>query len=74
MDKTKEPNKNYFWVGPAITLLLVLIANVYYFRAKHKISKIDELTSVRSNYANISLIPIYLIIVEIGLLILFNLK
>lgn len=71
-DGTKEPNKKYYWVGPGITLLLVLIANIYYFRAKNRISKINELKSVNSTYANIALIPLYLIIVGFGLLILFN--
>jgi hypothetical protein len=74
LDKTKEPYKNYYWAGPGITLLIVLSANIYYFRAKNKINKQDELSSIRSIYANISLIPIYLIIVGIGLLFLFNVK
>ena len=74
MDKSKEKNKDYYWAGPGITLLLVLIANGYYFNAKGKAKNKEELNSTKSTYANISLIPIYLIVAAVGILILVNIK
>ncbi len=73
MDSSSNPNKKYYWAGPGILILLVLIANGYYLTKK---SNVDEevVQSVKSTYANITLVPIYLIVLGLGLMIMFNLK
>jgi len=72
IDKTKVPNKNYFWIGPIVGLLLVLIANGYYFGLTSKPKDEKELNEINSVYANISLIPIYLIIIAFVILLVIR--
>jgi hypothetical protein len=73
MDSISSPNKKYYWAGPGILILLVLIANGYYLTKKS--NKDEEVVkSVRSTYANITLVPIYLIVLGLGLMIMFNLR
>ncbi len=63
-------NKTSYFILPSITILLVLIANIYYFTKKP--NNIEEEHSAKSIYANITLIPIYLLIISIVLLFIFN--
>jgi|LauGreDrversion4_2_1035121.scaffolds.fasta_scaffold110125_2 hypothetical protein len=72
MDSSSNPNKKYYWAGPGILILLVLIANGYYLTKKS--NKDEEVKSARSTYANITLVPIYLIVLGLGLMIIFNFK
>ncbi len=72
MDSISSPNKKYYWAGPGILILLVLIANGYYLTKKS--NKDEEVKSARSTYANITLVPIYLIVLGLGLMIIFNFK
>ena len=61
MDPIKTPNKKYYWAGPGILILLVLIANGYYWTKKSNDNE-EEVKSVKSTYGNITLVPIYLIV------------
>jgi hypothetical protein len=63
-------NKTSYFILPSITILLVLTANIYYFTKKP--NNIEEEHSAKSIYANITLIPIYLLIISIVLLFIFN--
>jgi len=63
-------NKTGYFIVPSIIFLLVLIANIYYFTTKP--SSIEEEHSAKSIYANITLIPIYLIVISSVLLFIFN--
>ncbi len=73
MDSSSNPNKKYYWAGPSILILLVLIANGYYFSKKSNDNQ-ELVASAKSTYANITLVPIYLIVLGLGLMIMFNLK
>lgn len=66
----KYTNKTSYFILPSITILLVLTANIYYFTKKP--NNIEEEHSAKSIYANITLIPIYLLIISIVLLFIFN--
>lgn len=63
-------NKTGYFIVPFIIFLLVLIANIYYLTTKP--NNIEEEHSAKSNYANITLIPIYLIIISAVLMFIFN--
>ena len=70
--KLKPDSKNpYFWAGPGILGLLVLVANVYYISNKNKGNEEDE-QSVKSTYANITLVPFYIVILGLGFAVIFN--
>jgi hypothetical protein len=73
MDNIKVPNKKYHWIGPGIIFLLVLIANGYYFANKNNGDE-EYKKSVRSNYANITLIPVYLVVVALVLFLLTKMR
>lgn len=73
MDNIKVPNKKYYWGGPGILILLLLIANGYYWTNKNNGDE-EYKKSVRSIYANISLVPVYLIVIGFGLFIIFNMR
>lgn len=70
---SSESKKSYYWAGPGILVLLVLIANGYYMVNKNNEDE-EKHKSVKSTYANITLVPIYLIVIGLGLAILFNMK
>ena len=72
INKNEVPNKNYYWIVPIVGLLLVLIANGYYFGSKSKSKNKEELNKINLVYANITLIPIYLIIITLVILIAIN--
>lgn len=67
-------NRIFYMTGIVANILLIVIANAYYFYAKNKTTKPDDLTSINSIYANVSLIPIYLLIFGLGIMILFHIK
>ena len=73
MDKIKVPNKKYHWIGPGAITLLVLIANGYYFANKNSGDE-EYKKSVRSNYANITLIPGYLVVVALVLFLITKMR
>jgi hypothetical protein len=71
INKSKEyTNKTPYFIVPSITILLVSIANIYYITKKP--NNIEEEHSAKSIYANITLIPIYLIIISVLLMFIFN--
>lgn len=72
LDESKDKNKKYMYAGPGIALLIVFIANAYYYKSKDKSE--EELKSVKSIYANITLSPIYLIIAGIVIMFLAYMK
>lgn len=67
-------NRIFYMTGIVANILLIVIANAYYFYAKNKTTNPDDLTSINSMYANVSLIPIYLLIFGLCIMILFYTK
>jgi nitric oxide reductase large subunit len=65
-------NKQYLWAIPSALILFVGIANGYYFSKTNTDPETEK--SVKSNYANITLIPIYLTILVIGIFSLIHMK
>ena len=65
-------NKTAYFIVPSITILLVSIANIYYLTKKT--NNIEEVHSTKSIYANITLIPIYLLIISLLLMFIFGRK
>lgn len=65
-------NKTAYFIVPSITILLVSIANIYYLTTKP--TNIEEVHSSKSIYANITLIPIYLLIISLLLMFIFGRK
>jgi hypothetical protein len=71
MDTTKVPNKKYYLVIPSILILFVLMANGYYWTYRNNDNEEEQKTG-RSRYANITLIPIYLSLISIGIGVMIN--
>ena len=65
-------NKTGYFILPSIIILLVTIANIYYLTKKP--NNIEEEHSAKSIYANITLIPIYLLIISILLMFILSRK
>ena len=74
LDQDDHPRKNYYWISPIILLILVIVANIYYFNAKNKVKDNDneQTASINTIYANILLIPIYLIVIGICVLLIIS--
>jgi hypothetical protein len=65
-------NKTAYFILPSIIILLVSIANIYYLTTKP--NNIEEEHSAKSIYANITLVPIYLLIISILLMFILGRK
>ena len=65
-------NKTGYFILPSIIILLVTIANIYYLTKKP--NNIEEEHSAKSIYANITLVPIYLLIISILLMFILSRK
>jgi hypothetical protein len=72
MNNENAPNKKYYWLVSIFLSVIVLVANGYYFGFKNKANE-EELNEIRLYYAHISLIPIWLVIITVFILIVFNL-
>ena len=67
-----EDKRPYYRTGPGLVGFITLIANVYYMTNKNTVNEEDK-QSVNSTYANITLAPIYLVILVIIIGILSSL-
>lgn len=75
VDSATNPNKKYYYIGPVVGLLSIVIANVFYvLYATNKNRPSDKLESAKFIYANVSMIPIYLAIATVVVIILVSMK
>jgi hypothetical protein len=74
LDSMEYPAKKYYYVAPVVALLSIFAANVYYIHYVNKNKTSEKLDSSRLVYANVSLVPIYLIIATLLILASFSFK
>ena len=69
LNKYNEPNKNYYFIIPFILLFIIILSNGLYIADIQNAKSTDPefVGKSKTVYANVSLIPIYFIILYISM-------
>lgn len=64
MNNDEHPSKNYYYIGPIVVLLSIVVGNIYYiYYVNSKNRPAEKLEKGKVVYFNVSLVPLYLAIV-----------